>query len=506
MKIFTSEQVHFLDNYTIANEPISAIDLMERASLRCSNWLLKHFSREHKFIVFAGFGNNGGDGLAIARHLLLHDYKVDVFLIGFSNKKSNETQFNLQRLQQTANASICSLETESDFPIINEEDVVLDAMFGSGLNRPLNGIFSSIIGYLNNCRAFKIAIDIPSGLHAEETAELQNSAVFRAQHTLTFESPFISFFLPECSDYVGKWHILPIGIHTSAIRDTQTNFYYTESKNITIAERKEFSHKGTFGHALLLAGSYGMCGASILASKACLKCGCGLVTVHTPKKNVGNIHTSFPEAIVSVDQSKEYLSELPALEKYKAIAIGPGIGFNEKTQLLLAQLIESVNLPVIIDADALTILSLKPYLINKLKPKSVLTPHIGEFDRLFGASVNDFQRVQKQMELSKQHKIIIVLKGRHTSITFPDGTCHFNPTGNNGMATAGSGDVLTGMLLSLMAQGYPPEQAALNAVYLHGLAGDIALNDRVSKESLLASDIIDNIGKSFNTLKQQRND
>jgi ADP-dependent NAD(P)H-hydrate dehydratase / NAD(P)H-hydrate epimerase len=498
MKLFTSKQVKLIDKYTIENEPVSSIDLMERAASQCTGWLTNKFSRNYTFKIFTGHGNNGGDGLAIARLLKQNDYKVEVYLIKISDKLSSDASKNLELLLKNKIAHVKEITKSDELPQINSDDVTIDALFGSGLSRPLSGLAAETIEYLNRCPGYKVAIDVPSGLPGEGI--VHGSAVFMANDTLTFQFPFLSFLYAENENYVGKWHVLKIGLHPQIINQIPSKYNLAEITDISIKKRPEFGHKGTFGHALLIAGSSGMAGAAILSSKACLRSGCGLVTTHVPKDIAAIIHTAFPESLVSTDISKEKFSLLPDISKFSAIGIGPGIGTSKESIKALHELLEKCDKPLLLDADALNIVSTNKKLLKLIPRNSILTPHPGEFDRLFGKSVNSYERMLKQIEKTKELGFCIVLKGHYSSTVLPDGTCYFNTTGNSGMATGGSGDVLTGIILSLLAQGYDAGTAAINGVFIHGMAGDISAEES-GFEALIASDIINCIGKAFIKIK-----
>jgi NAD(P)H-hydrate epimerase len=502
MKIFKSNQVKLIDDYTIKYEPVKSIELMERAAFQCASWIMSNYSRSICFKIFAGFGNNGGDGLAIARILLMNDYKVEVYLIQAGSELSTDCNLNLEALQKLGFNQIFEINQEIDLPQIDRDDIIIDALFGSGLNRPLEGIFETIVHYLNKINCDKIAIDITSGLNGEGIAI--HETVFKANHTLTFQFPFLSFFFAENVEYIGEYHVLDIGLHPDAIKNIQAEFILIDLNDITYNQRLKFGHKGTFGHVLLIAGSKIMTGAAVLSSKAALHSGCGLVTLHAPEHVTSILQTSFPEALVSIDKSDDFPFELPDISKYTTIAIGPGIGVSEKSKNILRQLLNQWKKPLVIDADALNNIASEKEMLKMIPDNSILTPHPREFDRLFGVSTNSPERLQKQINVSAEHNIIIVLKGKYTTISLPNGTCYINSTGNSGMATAGSGDVLTGIIVSMLAQGYKPEQAAITGVYLHGLAGDEA-KVSLGEEYMVASDIIRAISKAFNKLKYNTN-
>jgi NAD(P)H-hydrate epimerase len=387
-------------------------------------------------------------------------------------------------------------------PEINGSDIVIDALFGSGLSKPLTGLSANIVKHINRSEATVIAIDIPSGLYGEKNGYDTPEAIIQADYTLTFGLPKLSFFFAENEQFVGKWHVLNIHLMHEAIDQQESRYWLTELSDIasTIPVRKKFSHKGYFGHALLMAGSYGRMGAAILAAKACLRSGAGLLTTHIVSKGYEIMQTAVPEAMVTIDPATEELSCLPDLSKFTAIGIGPGIGVSDPAGFALYQLLKNAQVPLILDADAINLLAAHTDWLGLIPENTMLTPHPGEFDRLTGLSKNGYERHLKQIEFSIKHKVIVVLKGAYTSVTAPSGSCQFNSTGNPGMATAGSGDVLTGIILSLLAQGYNPVNAALTGVYLHGLAGDLAC-EQTGEEALIASDIINYLGKSFKKIK-----
>lgn len=500
MKILNAEQIRKADAYTIEHEPITSIDLMERAASMCCSWINENLGNNLSIKIFAGPGNNGGDGLAMAR-LLNEDNQVTVYMLSDPDKLSPDARENYKRLTRHSD-DIYNLEESCTLPEIYEADVVIDAMFGSGLSRPLTGLAARVVQHINESGATVIAVDLPSGLYCDQNTYENPDAIVKAHYTLTFQMPKLSFFFAENQIFTGEWYYLDIELLPEAIDLQNSDYLMIENEDVALSlkQRGKFDHKGTFGHALLMAGSFGKMGAAVLASKACLRSGAGLITTHLPSKGYEIIQITVPEAMVSADASSDHLSSLPDLTKFSAIGVGPGIGTNDYTGFLLQQLLKTVKAPLVLDADALNLLAAHPERLELLPKNTILTPHPGEFDRLAGPSANGFERHLKQIKFSKEQKVIIVLKGAHTSITSPDGCCRFNTTGNPGMATAGSGDVLTGIILSLLAQGYEPIQAAITGVYLHGLAGDIAASN-VGVESLIASDIIKNISNAFMTIR-----
>ena len=505
MKILKSSQIREVDAYTIENEPVDSIDLMERAAMTISMWISENISQEKHIKIFIGSGNNGGDGLAIARQLFDFNYFVEVFLLNISNKLSKDCQINLDRLKKTKNFLIQEINKISDFPEIAPNDILVDGLFGSGLTRKLEGIHKDLVQFLNNSKADIIAIDIPSGLFGENNTEKDIDAIVKAKYTLSFQLPKLSYFFPDNDLFVGNWKVLPIGLNQNFIDSLDSDFLMIDNNYVkeNITNRKKFSHKGNYGHVLLIAGSYGKMGAAILAGKSCLRTGSGLVTVHVPKIGYEIMQTSLPEAMISIDWSDIIFTNVEDVEIYTSVGIGPGIGKKSNTKKALLNLLEKLSKPIVIDADGLNIISEQKELIDKIPKNSILTPHPKEFERLTGTILGDYERIQTQINFSVEHQLFVVLKGAHTSITCPDGTCYFNNTGNPGMATAGSGDVLTGIILSLLGQAYKPKQAAIIGVYLHGLAGDIA-SEKIGQEAIIASDIIENLGYAYLRIKENK--
>ena len=498
MKLFTTKQIAQLDKFTIENEPISDIDLMERAALQISHWILNRYSTEHKLVFFAGPGNNGGDALAIARQLAEFDYQCEVCLIDLGKELKGSPKINWQRLEKQGKVKLNRINNENDFPELNENDIIIDGLFGSGLSRSLNGLPAAIVQKINHLENTVIAIDIPSGLMGEDNTQNVQENIIKADFTLTLQFPKISFLFAENEIYTGKWEVLPIGLHPMGIEKTSSDFQFVEEDDIStiLPQRKKFAHKGTFGHALLIAGSYGKMGAAILASKASLRSGAGLLTTHIPRLGYTVIQTAVPEAMASVDQHDSMFTEFPDLKTFTAVGIGPGLNKKQNSKKAFCELLDKIQVPLVIDADGLNILSENKDWLEKLPANSILTPHPGEFQRLIGDTNNSYERVKKQIEFSKKYKVVLVVKGAYTAITTPDEKVYFNSTGNPGMASAGSGDVLTGIILGLLAQGITSENAAVLGVYMHGLAGDLAAVQN-SETSLIAGDIIRYLGKAF---------
>jgi ADP-dependent NAD(P)H-hydrate dehydratase / NAD(P)H-hydrate epimerase len=500
MKIFPTSAIAEIDRFTILNEPISDIDLMERASAAIFNYIVEKTQFRGRVIVFCGPGNNGGDGLAVARLLstIPDRFKVEVFLFEFGRKLSDSTKINLDRLLELGIVPVMYPKETEIFSVITNDVLIIDALFGSGLNRPLEGLAARIVEHINCSKATVISIDIPSGLMGEDNRQNIPENIVKAHKTLTFQFPKLCFLLPENEIYTGEWEVLDIGLHPDAIEKTTSSYFFLDGSDIKnkISFRKKFSHKGNFGHALLISGSYGKMGAAILASKACLRSGTGLQTVHVPHGTYPVVQTALPEAMCNIDDSDLMFTGVNNLESYSAVGIGPAIGQKVNTQRGFRRLLSEINVPMVADADAINILGLNPDWLKELPEGTILTPHPKEFSRIAGESETGFDRIEKAMKLAKELKIFIVLKGAYTAIVCPNGEVWFNSTGNPGMATAGSGDVLTGIILGLLSQGYSSKDAALIGVYVHGLSGDLAKYKK-GEISMIASDIIDNLGDAF---------
>ena len=505
MKILNAEQVRKLDSYTIKNEPILSINLMERAARACTEWIKEKFKVNMPVSVFTGPGNNGGDGLAIARILADMGYNIRVYICG--NKLSPDSLINYERLLIQKLAYIKFIIAPEDFPRLKSNELVIDALFGSGLMRPLHGLFAEIVHFLNRSEATIISIDIPSGLFSEDNALLNKcldggyTEAVRANYTLSLELPFLSFMFPDAQLHTGEIILLSIGLNQTYLNEIETNYFYIDHQFVSDlpVNRLKFDHKGNFGHALIIAGSYGKMGAAILACKACLRAGVGLLTVHVPVSGYEIMQVAVPEAMVCIDESGTRFCKTGEQGNYSVIGIGPGIGTRKSTAEMLENILKNAEKPVVLDADALNILAANKEILQFLPKDSILTPHPGEFKRLVGDAENYFKRLEMQIEFAMRYKIYLILKGANTIIARPDGRCFFNSTGNPGMATAGSGDVLTGILTSLLAQGYTSLNASVLGVYIHGLAGDLAVIKR-GPQALIASDIIDSLGKAYKKL------
>lgn len=503
MKVFSQRQIKELENYTIENEPIAAIDLMERAAKKVAATIIKHYDNSRGIIVFAGPGNNGGDALATARLLALENYKVEVYLFNPNDHLSADCEANKQRLDALPNISFNEVTSKFEPPQLNNDDIIIDGLFGIGLNKPLSGGFAALVQFINTAAVEVIAIDMPSGLFCNDNSDNDKRNIIRATRTITSHSPKLSQLLVDNQEYIGKLEVVDIGLSEEKSKELYSDFEIVEAEQVAamIKSRNAFGHKGSFGHALLIAGHYGMAGAAVLAAKASLRSGLGKLTLHTPIKNNDILQTAIPEAILSHDFSETIFTTAVSSDAYNAICLGPGLGKEPDTALaVLEQLQMSKKAPLVVDADALNILGEHKSWLQELPAATILTPHPAEFRRIQSGSTDAFTLLVDAQTLAQRLNTIIILKGHYTAICTPNGKTFFNPTGNSGMATAGSGDVLSGIITSLLAQQYSPLEASLLGVYLHGLAGDLAQAD-LEEECLIASDIIKYLPLAFKQLK-----
>lgn len=496
MKIFPTAAIKRIDALTIENEPIPSIMLMERAAAALTRAILARYPQS-RFAVFAGQGNNGGDALAVARMLAVAGNAVDVWLVSPANRLSPDCAANMQSLQSMVAGGLFPLSMHTvtdDFTPqqLPADAVVIDGLFGSGLTRSVEGLFATVINFINTLPNEVVAIDIPSGLMGEDNSSNNYEKIVKATVTYTLQFPKLSMLFAENAPYVGTFEMLDISLSKEAMDSEFTPYYMTTSADVEplLPHRSKHAHKGDFGRALLVAGSEGMAGASILAARAALRSGVGLLTLAVPRCNNEIVQRTVPEAMTLPSFGEQFISSAPATAKYTAVAVGPGLGQATDTEEALLALISICKVPMVADADALNILSRNKESLACLPQGSIITPHIGEFNRLAGECGSSYERLQRAIKLACNNNICVVLKGAYTAVVTPQGTVHFNTTGNAGMATGGSGDALTGILLALLAQGLPAVDAARLGVYIHGLAGDIAAA-KVGKTALIASDIID---------------
>ena len=500
MKILTADQLSEGDKITIKKQEITSEELMERAATLVFNEINNRLQGAPIPIkIFCGIGNNGGDGLVIARHLIQHGYHVVVYVVNYSDKRSDDFLANYEKLKNVTNDWPQLIKSEDNFPEINIGDFIIDAMFGIGLNRTIEGWVVSLVELINKSQAFTLAIDMPSGLFTDKIPA-ENSAVIEANFTLSFQAPKLVFFLPDTMDYVGDLQVLDIGLDKEYLLKVKSgNHLIGEEEAVSLYKpRKANSHKGDYGHTFIVGGSYGKIGSVMLTATAALRTGSGLCSLYIPKCGYHAIQTGLPEAMVVTDTENELLSEYPEDFKADVVCFGMGAGTAAKTVKAFEDLLNKVNAPVVIDADGLNILSKNKELLKLLPENSVLTPHPGELKRLVGEWNDDFHKLELVRSFSKKYKVIIVIKGAHTFVIDHD-DIYVNNSGNPGMATAGSGDVLSGVITSLIGQSYEPVTAAVLGVFLHGKAGDLAASD-LGYESVLAGDIAGNIGKAIKDL------
>ncbi|MEO7215975.1 NAD(P)H-hydrate dehydratase [Mucilaginibacter sp.] len=477
LPLLVASQIREADAYTIANELISSVDLIERASKAFVGWFINHFPDKRKSIsVYCGTGNNGGDGLAIARLLDDHGYNlINIEIIRFSNKASDDFNANLKRLGKIKLAEIKSGDTFPD----EKCDILIDAMLGSGLNKPLAGDYKKLVEYLNSLNKTVVAVDVPTGFFTDGEIP-KDAAILKTDLTITFQQPKINFLLPESGPYIDCCEVVKIGLSETFINSINTPYLFVEESDARkmIRHRHHFSNKGTYGHALIIAGKDETMGAALLSASACAHAGAGLTTACIPQSGLVALNTSMPEIMAS-PRTNNKVPEI-SWDKYSSIAIGPGLGTDAAALKLLKAVLKNYKNPIVVDADALNLLSANKTLLQKLPAGSILTPHMKEFDRLFGAHTNWWQRLQTAKEKAAEFNINIVLKNDYTITATPDGKLCFNSTGNAAMATGGMGDVLTGIISSLMAQKYSPKDACILGIYIHGKAGDeLALPNRM---------------------------
>lgn len=503
MKIFSKEQIYEGDKLTSERQNISSTDLMERAGTQIFNWMhMRMQGAQVPIHVFCGIGNNGGDGLVLARHLITHGYNVKTYIINCSDKRSKDFLINYDRIKNVTKEWPTLLSCSDNFPEIHHDDIIVDAVFGIGLNRPIDDWVKALFIHFKNAKAFTLAIDIPSGMHTDKMPK-DADAVVMAGYTLSFASPKLVFFLPETAKYTVQWEVLDIGLDQDYLFATQTEVDLIGKHEVLpmYIPREKFSHKGQFGHALIIGGSYGKIGAVTLASRAALSCGAGLVSAYVPKCGYNVLQSSFPEAMVITDVDDELITNIKLKEEPTVIGFGVGVGTATKTRHAFEAFLKSNKIPLVIDADGINILSKKKALLKLLPEQTVLTPHPKELERLIGKWKDDFDKLEKVKAFSKKYNAIVVIKGANTITVFQD-KLYVNTTGNSALSTAGTGDVLTGIITGLISQGYNPLSATIFGVYLHGKSADIAVED-FGYQSLIASHVIDYLGEAYLDLFKQ---
>ena len=496
MKIFNAKGLQDIFDRTIELCGDGGVELMERIASSVSCEIISRWLPKKRFVLFAGPGSNGSIALAVARMLIDQGYRLEVFLFNIQTMPISEPcRLNRDRLLEIEGVDFTEVKTTFAMPYISPDDVVIDGLFGTGLTAPLRGGFSNLVQGINESNAYVVAIDMPSGLLAEWNMNNDRRNIIKADLTLAFKFKRLSFFFSENAEYVGTCKVLDIDFDPETMRKTPSNFYLVEEADVRrrLRKRKEFANKYDFGTLLLAAGSYGMMGAAVLSAKAAMRSGVGLLTVHAPRCGYTVFPMAVPEAVSKYDSDSTVITDVRLDREYSAVAIGPGIGTQDETISAVDSLMKRYNKPCILDADALNCIAKRPNMLESIPPRSIITPHAGEFDRLFGAQTSDELRLHEALKVSRRYGIIIVLKGRYTMVVRPDEKVYINATGSPALATAGSGDVLTGLIAGFAAQGYEMELSAAMAVYIHGAAGDRA-EKALGSYSVTASDIIDNIG------------
>ncbi len=503
MKLFTTEEIRAIDRRTIEQEGVPSLELIERVAEGVADEISSRWRSNKPTMVFAGPGNNGADALGAARLLFERGFRPEVFLFNIGGDKlSTDCAASRDRmLAEVPDIIFHEVKDRFSMPKITTNHLVIDGLFGSGLREELQGGFKSLVQYINDENATVVSIDLPSGMFGDWNPQIVNRNTIHATLTLAIQFPRISFFIPDNAELIGEWKIIDIGLSEKAIATSPANFCLVEQRDVhrRLRHRKEFASKADFGSGILYAGSYGMMGAAILAARGALRAGVGKLTVNSPKCGYQIMQSSVPEALFRHNRGEINIIDIHPERDFSAIAVGPGIGTNELTVKAVKDFLASINQPVILDADALNCIAIKPSILNTIPVLSILTPHAGEFDRLFGPQPSAEARLRKAIEMAKYYNILIILKGRYTAIVRPDGKVYFNSSGCPAMATAGSGYVLTGVLLSMLAQGYPAELASLIAVYVHGLAGEMAAAEQ-GEYGVTAGDIASYIGKAISEI------
>ena len=497
MKIFNVQYLAEADKITIEKQGITSEELMERAATLVFEEIHSRLNNEKVPIkIICGIGNNGGDGLVVGRLLIEQGYDVEIYVVNFTKERSKDFLSNYNKIKQLGVSWPTLLKGIDDFPVFTPKDFVIDAIFGIGLNRPPEGWVAQLIEHINASGAFILSIDMPSGLFSTKVPA-PGDAVVKANYTLSFQAPKLVFFLPQTAEYVGDLQVLDIGLDREFLDSAPAEAQLInkqEAINLYIP-RKNFSHKGDYGHSFIIGGSYGKIGSISLTARATLRSGAGLVTIYSPQCGYEILQSVLPEAMVLIDEGERILKNISFDIEPDVICFGMGAGTAAETLQAYEAFLKKVKKPMVIDADGLNMLSQKKELIKLVPENSVLTPHPKELERLIGKWKDDFDKIEKAKNFSKKHKLILVLKDAHT-ITISGDNLYINNTGNPGMATAGAGDVLAGVITGLISQKYEPLIAAVFGTYLHGKAGDI-MASKLSYQGMIAGDIADNIGLAF---------
>ncbi|MBO4814956.1 MAG: NAD(P)H-hydrate dehydratase [Muribaculaceae bacterium] len=499
MKIFTTEGIRRIDQQTIEEEGISRLELMERAASAVAYEIMSRWLPSKRIVIFAGPGDNGGDALAAARMLYEQGYHPEVYLFNIkSSHLSACCSTNRDLILKMEGVDFVEIVDTFNPPDLDRNDLVIDGLFGSGLRSPLKGGYQALVQYINESEAFVVSIDVPSGLFGEWNLGSDPRNIIQADLTLTFQFKRLAFFFAENAQFVGECKVLDLDLSENAISKTPTDFYLIEESDVRgiLKPHSPFINKYDNGTVFLVAGSYGMMGAAILSARGATRAGAGLVTVHAPRCGFSPLMAAAPEVLFEGDRNEIFTTNIELHHKYSVVALGPGMGIADETLDAVDTFIKNYRMPCILDADALNCIALRPMLLRSIPKGSILTPHDAEFDRLFGLHHSDEERLKKAIDVSKLYEITIVLKGHHTMTVRPDGKVYINSSGNAGMATAGSGDVLTGVIAAFIAQGYAPDWGVVLGVYVHGKAGDIAVEEQ-GTYGLIAGDIANHVGKAI---------
>ncbi len=507
MKVVKASEMAFADENTIKLTGIPSLVLMENAGRTSAEIILEKYKNQNKFCIVAGTGNNGGDGIVIARYLKKYGKDVTVLILSQTRKKLSQDNLKNLEIFETMEGKVLLIDEEKISKLRNEiknADVIIDAIFGTGFKPPVKGYRGKVIEIINRYAQNVVSVDIPSGL-STDTGEIFEPFI-KADLTTTFAYPKLAHILYPASQYCGDVFVIDISIDENYLKELKR--FLIEGKELQLPKREKNSHKYTYGHTLVIGGSKGKSGAVIMASKSAAYVGSGLVTAVIPESINTVVETNLIEEMsIPVDDynglfgrkaSKE-IKEIIKNGKFSSIVVGMGMSINNNTTSLIEQILK-IKLPMVIDADGLNNLAKIPdfeKILIKRKQPTVLTPHIGEMSRLTGISTSEINKNMEEVakQFSQKTKTYIVLKSSRTVIATPDGKIFYSIKGNEGMATAGTGDVLAGILGSLLNR-LPVEEALKTGVYLHGLSGDLAVKEK-GIESLQATDLIKFIPEAY---------
>lgn len=496
MNIFSNEDLKNIYAHTIKEERVSTMELINRVARGVSSEITNRWNPDTPVVVFAGPGNNGADALAVAVKLIENGFNPEIYLFNIGgNCLSEDCKRIRDRMTEVPEINFTEIVQTFNMPQLGVNHLVIDGLFGTGLNAPLEGGFRMLVQRINDSGASVVSIDIPSGLFTDNNEGQIFRDIIHADLTLAVQSPHRCFFNPYTAELVGEWKTVDIGLSKKAMSSVDLEFYLVEEKDARrhLHKRNPFCSKADLGNIAIVAGSYGMMGAAMLATRGALRSGVGKVTAITPRCGFGIMQQGVPEALFQSDHHDVIITNVVLKNNYDAVAIGPGIGTHDMTVDAVERFIAAAKRPIVVDADALNCIAQRPSMLYNLPVLSILTPHEGEFDRLFGTQKSHEARIAKAREMAASYQIFIILKGRYTAIVRPDRKVFINSSGTPAMATAGSGDVLTGIIAGLLGQGYQPQFASVLGVYIHGLAGEIA-EKQCGLYGTTAGDIARNVG------------